>query len=268
MPVPLYVVDAFTKKPFSGNPAAVCVLESECPADWMQRVAMEMNLSETAFARRTGEGWALRWFTANEEVNLCGHATLATAHVLWETGRVPVAEALRFATRSGILVCSSGVDGPIRMDFPADPVKSIFVPRDLDRMLGARPLMVAKGAEYMVVEISPEAAVRGLRPHLGGLSTLDAPLVIVTAEGDPGSGFDFVSRCFAPKLGIAEDPVTGSAHCTLASYWAKRLGKTKFRAYQASARGGELEVELLGDRVILAGYASMVSRGELLVPLE
>jgi len=257
--------DAFASQPFAGNPAAVCVLPEERPDAWMQSLAAEMNLSETAFVRRLPEGdWSLRWMTPAVEVNLCGHATLATAHVLATEGLWGPDASVRFHTRSGVLSVAREGSG-YTMDFPADPVKPVVRPQGLEDALGVPPVYVAKGREYLLVEIGSVDRLRKLRPRMGALAGLPFLGVIVTCEGPGGGEPDFYSRFFAPAAGIPEDPVTGSAHCTLATHWAKRLGRTKFRAIQASARGGELGVELTGDRVLLTGNAVTVTRGELLV---
>lgn len=267
MALPLYLVDAFTSRPFGGNPAAVCLPDPAAPPSdaWMQTVAAEMNLSETAFVLPRPDGTlGLRWFTPRVEVDLCGHATLATAHVLFATGRAPAGSTIDFNTRSGLLRCSQRPDGWIRMDFPADPVRTALIPEGLEGMLGTRPLYVGRGKDYLLVEVGSEEELRNLRPHLPSLARLPFPLTIVTCEGN-GEPWHFLSRCFAPAVGIAEDPVTGSAHCTLATYWAKRLKRTEFLAWQASARGGALRVILSGDRVLLEGQAVTVLEGALRV---
>jgi PhzF family phenazine biosynthesis protein len=266
MPVPLYTVDAFTDRPFAGNPAAVCLLESG-PADdaWMQAVAREMNLSETAFvqARPGGDGFDLRWFTPTVEVDLCGHATLASAHVLWEAGRLPADRPARFHTRSGLLSASRNAGGTIQMDFPSKPSTPVEAPPGLAEALGVQLVSVSSNGMDYLIELTDESAVRGLRPDLRALKAVRARGVIVTARSDDAR-YDFVSRFFAPAVGVDEDPVTGSAHCCLAPFWAERLGKTKLVGYQASARGGVVGVEVLGDRVLLNGNAVTVLRGMLL----
>ncbi len=261
MPTPITIVDAFTDKPFSGNPAAVCVLDAERDKAWMQQVAREMNLSETAFVIPRGEMWALRWFTPTVEVDLCGHATLATAHVLWDTDRAPPDLALTFRTKSGELHAKRE-GSRIWLDFPALPASWADAPPMLLDALGARPTAVAKYSFDFLVELESEAAVRDLAPDLAMLARVPGRGVAVTAVATT-PGFDFVSRFFAPQSGVNEDPVTGSAHAALAPYWGERLGKTRMLAYQASARGGIVEVEVAGDRVMLGGKAVTVVRGEL-----
>jgi len=261
MPIPIVIVDAFTDTPFSGNPAAVCVLDAEPDRTWMQQVAREMNLSETAFVIRRKEHWALRWFTPTVEVDLCGHATLATAHVLWDTDRAPPDLALTFRTKSGALHAKREASR-IWLDFPALPATWADAPPMLADALGARPTAVAKYVFDYLVELESEAAVRDLTPDLAMLAQVPGRGVVVTAVATT-PGFDFVSRFFAPQVGVPEDPVTGSAHCALAPYWAERLGKTRMLAYQASARGGLVEVEVAGDRVMLGGKAVTVVEGIL-----
>jgi len=253
-------VDAFTDRPFAGNPAAVCWLEQEADAAWMQQVAAEMNLSETAFVRPLGEGHELRWFTPAVEVDLCGHATLAAAHALWQSGVAPKG-ALRFHTRSGVLACTQ-VGDFIELDFPATPAAAMAPPATLVEALGVEPVFTGSSKFYLLVALASAAAVRSLRPDFRKL--LDVPTlgVIATAASDDPK-FDFISRFFAPALGVNEDPVCGSAHCCLTPYWAERLGKSQLTAYQASARGGVLRLKLDGDRVTLGGQAVTIWQGEL-----
>ncbi len=256
----LVVVDAFTDRPFRGNPAAVCKLETPRDAGWMQDVAREMNLSETAFLHEQPDGvWGLRWFTPGGEVDLCGHATLASAHVLWETGGT--ADLLRFQTRSGELRATRA-EGLIWLDFPALPVEEVPTPVGLAETLGATPVAVGQSRWDLLVELESEAVVRELTPSIYALP--EARGVIVTAAATT-PGLDFVSRFFAPAYGIPEDPVTGSAHCVLAPYWQTRLGKAEMTAYQASVRGGTVRVRCDGDRVHLGGQAVTVLRSELVV---
>ena len=255
-----YQVDAFARRVFEGNPAAVCPLDAWLPDATLQAIAMENNLSETAFFVPAGEGFHLRWFTPVAEVDLCGHATLATAHVLFaELGYV--GQAIAFATRSGRLVVERH-DGMLVMDFPAQPPVSCAAPAALLDGLGAAPVAVLAAGDYVVVFDDAEI-VRTLAPDMAKLSTLALRGVCVTAPGAPGTDVDFVSRFFAPRYGIPEDPVTGSAHCELAPYWAGRLGKHRLAAYQASARGGDVLCEVRGDRVILAGHAVTFMVGEI-----
>ena len=261
MPQSVVQVDAFTGRPFAGNPAAVCILDAPGDEGWMQAVAGEMNLSETAFLHPLEDGWSLRWFTPEMEVALCGHATLASAHVLWEEGRIaPDAEA-RFHTKSGLLTTVRR-GGWISMDFPAKPEDEAPAPEGLDRALGVRPLYVGRSEYDLLVEVESEAAVRASSPDFALLRGVDARGVIVTARG-ADSGYDFVSRFFAPRVGIDEDPVTGSAHCVLAPFWARRLGRDELTGFQASRRGGVVKVRTAGDRVLLGGQAVTVLRGEL-----
>jgi PhzF family phenazine biosynthesis protein len=264
---PVFCVDAFTAEPFAGNPAAVCLLEDEEPdPGWMQRVAAEMNLSETAFLRPRAEPgrYGLRWFTPAVEVELCGHATLASAHVLWTEGLAEAGRELRFDTASGRLAARRDADGAIWLDFPATPAAPVEPPAGLLEALGGGPVRwVGLGRFDYLVELEDEAAVRGLAPDVRGLEDLGARGVIVTAAAGGSGGYDFVSRFFAPAAGIDEDPVTGSAHCTLGPFWAERLGRTRLTGFQASARGGLVEVRPEGDRVRLGGQAVTVLRGQL-----
>ncbi len=273
----MITVDAFTDVPFAGNPAGVCILpEGGADESWMQRVAMEMNLSETAFLRSRGgsrkgsASFDLRWFTPTVEMDLCGHATLASAHLLWEEGRADPRAQLRFHTRSGVLTADRRErDGKvwIEMDFPALPEKPHKGPADvLSKALGVAPEYVGTyGTDYLAV-VAGEDAVRRLSPDLGLLKTLPVRGVAVTSP--PGAsmrakGYDFVSRFFAPSVGVNEDPVTGSAHCGLGPFWAKRLGKREVLGFQASSRGGTVRVGVSGRRVLLGGQAVTVLRGHL-----
>lgn len=259
---PCFHVDAFAQGPFRGNPAAVCLLAAARPAKWMQAVAAEMNLSETAFVTPAADGFRLRWFTPAVEVDLCGHATLASAHVLWSEGLVPAADDLRFHTRSGVLTARQ-VGAGIELDFPARLAKPCKAPAGLARALGAAVRSVGRNQDDYLVELASERAVRDLTPDLAALARLPVRGVIVTARA--ARRYDFVSRFFAPAVGVPEDPVTGSAHCALAPFWSARLDQPRLRGYQASARGGVIETELVGDRVRLRGTAWTVVRGELLV---
>jgi PhzF family phenazine biosynthesis protein len=259
----LLQIDAFTDQPFRGNPAAVCLLDHERDARWMQQVAAEMNLSETAFLLQQKDGWSLRWFTPATEVDLCGHATLASAHALWGE-RVDYADVLRFHTRSGLLTARRDGDW-IELDFPATREEQVDAPPGMLDALGVRDAVyVGRNQFDYLVELPSEGDVRALQPDHAALRKLGARGVIVTSRGANGE-YDFVSRFFAPGVGIDEDPVTGSAHACLAPYWSPRLGKNEFVAYQASVRGGLVRVRLDGERVKLGGRAVTVLRGELVV---
>jgi PhzF family phenazine biosynthesis protein len=261
MTTPCFTVDAFADAPFRGNPAAVCLLAAPQPVKWMQAVAAELNLSETAFVTPRRGGFGLRWFTPTCEVDLCGHATLAAAHVLWSEGLVPAGEGIRFATKSGTLAAARA-DGRIEIDLPAGALRPAKAPAGLARMLGQQPVDVCKGGDDLLVALRDERAVRALQPDLAALAKLPYRGVVVTARAARGA--DFVSRCFYPAVGVAEDPVTGSAHCALAVYWAVELAKTALRGFQASARGGFVDVALREDRALLRGAAVTVVRSELL----
>ncbi|MBI4479096.1 MAG: PhzF family phenazine biosynthesis protein [Acidobacteria bacterium] len=260
MGVRITQVDAFAEGPFQGNPAAVCVLSTVPDEDWMREVAREMNLSETAFLHCQDDGFGLRWFTPSVEVKLCGHATLASAHVLWEEGYLRLGEAARFYTKSGLLTATRNGEW-IELNFPAVPEEPAAAPPGLAEALGVRIGYVGKNQFDYLVELESEATVRNLQPDFLALRKLGVRGVIVTSAASPP--YDFISRFFAPGSGIDEDPVTGSAHCCLAPYWHRRLGKSEFIAYQASARGGVVHARLEGDRVILGGKAVTVLRGEL-----
>jgi PhzF family phenazine biosynthesis protein len=255
----LFQVDAFTSRVFGGNPAAVVPLDGWLPDDTLQAIALENNLSETAFFVKEGPGYRLRWFTPTQEVDLCGHATLASAHVLFHYLSRGL-ERVEFATRSGPLRVTREGDWLV-MDFPSRPPRAFTPPLELAQALGASPREVLASRDWVAV-FDSEAQVRALRPDLTLLSTLDTFAVTVTA---PGEDVDFVSRFFAPRVGVPEDPVTGSAHCSLVPYWAKRLGKTRLMARQVSARGGELRCEEQGDRVLIAGRAVLYLEGTLTV---
>jgi PhzF family phenazine biosynthesis protein len=261
MAIRIVQVDAFTNRPFAGNPAAVCVLR-EAPAEqWMRDVAREMNLSETAFLVPQADGYSLRWFTPTVEVDLCGHATVASAHVLWEDGHLPSGAQARFYTRSGRLLADQRGDW-IQLDFPATIAEAAEPPPHLLDALGAKAQFVGRSKFDYLVEVASEEELRGLQPDFTTLRRLAVRGVIVTARAATPE-FDFISRFFGPGSGIDEDPVTGSAHCALGPYWSKRMGKTEFTAFQASARGGVVRVSVKGDRVILGGQAVTVLRGEL-----
>jgi PhzF family phenazine biosynthesis protein len=261
MSVPLFHVDAFTDRPFAGNPAAVCLLPSWRPDRWLSAVAGEMNLSETAFVVRNGDGFDLRWFTPKVEVDLCGHATLAPAHILWEQGAVKAGEEIRFSTKSGILTARRQGDD-IELDFPLKKEEPAQAPPGLLEALGVQQRYVGKNQFDYLVEVESEAILRGMAPDFKRLIAIPVRGIIVTSRSaDPT--FDFVSRFFAPAVGVDEDPVTGSAHCCLGAFWQKRLGKSEFVAYQASARGGVVKVSVANGRAFLGGRAVTVARGEL-----
>lgn len=261
----IYQVDSFTQQPFKGNPAGVCVVP-EFPAETlMQNIAAEMNVAETAFiVAGSGGGFQLRWFTPVAEVDLCGHATLASAHILWETGRVPGSDSIVFSTKSGDLTVSLLPDGMMEMDFPSEPASVIAPPDGLMKALGM-PHAVYIGANRMdvLVEVSHESEVLDLNPNLSLLGEIETRGVIVTARS--GGDVDFISRFFAPRFGVPEDPVTGSAHCCLAPHWSPRLGKNDLTGYQASRRGGVVRMTVRADRVILGGYAVTVMKAEMTV---
>jgi PhzF family phenazine biosynthesis protein len=264
MGIRIVQVDAFTNKAFGGNPAAVCVLPEPASDDWMRNVAREMNLSETAFLTPHDGGYRLRWFTPAVEVDLCGHATVASAHVLWQDGHLKPGQQARFHTRSGLLLADRRGEW-IELDFPAKIVTPAPAPPELLPALGVgEAVFVGKNAFDYLVEIDSEETLRGLSPDHSTLRRIPVRGVIVTARSNSGE-FDFVSRFFAPGSGIDEDPVTGSAHVALGPYWAERLGKKEFTAFQASARGGVVRVKLEGDRVLLGGQAVTVMTADLLV---
>jgi PhzF family phenazine biosynthesis protein len=265
MAIPIFTVDAFAEVPFAGNPAGVCLLEQPADVEWMQHVAREMNLSETAFVSPRVDGFNLRWFTPSVEMRLCGHATLASAHVLWETGTLAPRAAARFETQSGLLVCERKAGG-IEMDFPAKPVTKTRAPEGLLESLGVTPLNVARNDMDYLIEVGSEDVVRGLAPDFARLGRVEARGVIVTSRADHSMA-DFVSRFFAPRAGVAEDPVTGSAHCALGPYWQAKLGKDALVGRQLSARGGTVQVRVEGDRVKLGGTAVTVVKGVLLQPV-
>lgn len=254
-------VDAFTDKPFAGNPAAVCILPAPRDERWMQDVAREMNLSETAFLHRQNDGYRLRWFTPTVEVALCGHATLASAHVLWESGHLTPSTPARFHTKSGLLTAERR-GAWIELDFPATVAAPAEPPPGLLEALHVQPSAVGLSRFDYLVEVDSEDTVRRLAPDFTALGRVEARGVMVTSRAST-PGFDFVSRFFAPASGINEDPATGSSHCALAPHWSARLGKADLVAYQASPRGGVIRMRVQGDRVILGGQAVTVLRGEL-----
>jgi len=258
----LLVIDAFTDKPFAGNPAAVCLLDDHTRDDrWMQDLAAEMNLSETAFVQPHDDGFQLRWFTPAIEVELCGHATLASAHALWSEKVVNTDQTIRFHTKSGLLSCTQTSD-LIELTFPATPAQEAKPPEGLLDALGVQPLFVGKSKFDKFLVVESEEVVRSLRPNFGELKHLPMRGVIVTSTSDDPR-IDFVSRYFAPGAGIDEDPVTGSAHCCLGPFWSERLGKSEMTAFQASARGGVVRVRVDGERVFLGGHAVTVVKGQV-----
>jgi PhzF family phenazine biosynthesis protein len=279
--LPVIQIDAFTTRPFSGNPAAVVILPQPRPDAFLQAVAREMNLSETAFlGRRDDGGWDLRWFTPATEVELCGHATLASAHHLWEDGHAEPGVTIRFHTLSGPLTARRGDDGWIEMDFPALPAKKMGALPGLADALGETPVWVGGNGTDLLVELASESVVRQRCPDLSALRRLPARGIMITAAADrtahrnggaDGNGhpatepYDFVSRFFAPAVGVDEDPVTGSAHCCLGPFWAERLGRSDVVGFQASPRGGIVRVRTAGERVTLSGQAVTVLRGRLAV---
>jgi PhzF family phenazine biosynthesis protein len=262
MPVLLWQVDAFTDRPFAGNPAAVCLLPHEAEPAWMQAVAAEMNLSETAFLTPRGASFGLRWFTPKVEVDLCGHATLASAHTLWEAGVLEERQEAVFSTKSGKLTVRRLPDRWMEMDFPLLPAEPAPPPAGLLEALGVTAEHVGRSRFDYLVEVADAGLVRDAAPDFARLAKVDCRGVILTAPADE-AGTDFVSRFFAPSVGVNEDPVTGSAHCVLAAHWGRKLGKDRLEARQVSARGGRLRLALAGDRAKIAGQAVTVLRGEL-----
>ncbi len=262
MGYPLYQVDAFTDEPFKGNPAAVCLLPKRAQVTWMKAVAREMNLSETAFLSPGRGGWRLRWFTPKQEVDLCGHATLAAAKVLFERQPALRGSPLTFKTRSGDLF-AHWVDGRIELDFPAlTTYRRISYESHVDRALGFAPVDAVWVGDYYLFEAEDEDIIRRVNPDLAVVAKFSVPQVMITAKSKD-TEFDFISRFFAPTLGIDEDPVTGSAHCLLAPFWAEKLNKSELTAYQASVRGGKLDLRLEDDRVKITGSAVIVFEGQL-----
>ena len=254
-------IDAFTDRPFTGNPAAVCLLEDERDSQWMQAVAAEMNVSETAFVRPCSRGFELRWFTPTVEVELCGHATLASAHALWEERVVGRDKPIQFHTESGVLTCSQQRDF-IELDFPATPIHQVNPSEELCQALGVTPSFIGASQFDQLVLVDSEHIVRSMQPDFRALGQLPTRGTIVTSTSDDPR-FDFVSRFFGPSVGIDEDPVTGSAHCCLGPFWSEQLGKTEMTAFQASARGGIVRVRVSGLRVFLGGQAVTIFKGAL-----
>lgn len=267
MPIPIYQVDAFTSEAFRGNPAAVCLLDGPRDDAWMQNIAMEMNLSETAFiVPRSPNRYDLRWMTPEVEVDLCGHATLASAHVLFDLHHADARKPITFFTKSGLLSASRSESGAIELNFPTK--EAIDVPEpplEIADALNKRILYVGRNSFDYLVEVTAEHNVRKLRPNMNLLRKLDVRGIVVTARADDGKPYDFISRAFYPRAGILEDPVTGSAHCMLGPYWAPKIGKTELTGYQASKRGGFVRMEVEFDRVRLYGNAVTIFKGELLV---
>jgi PhzF family phenazine biosynthesis protein len=258
-----FVVDAFTDRPFSGNPAAVVPLSEWKDDSWLQNVAMEMNLSETAFVVPEGDGYRLRWFTPKVEVALCGHATLASAHALWSEDYAKIDGEIRFHTKSGLLKAAKN-QSLIELDFPTTPSSSDVPPPGLLEALGVTAKHVGRNQFDYLIEVESEDVVRRMTPDFERLARIDVRGVIVTSRSSAPE-YDFISRFFAPRAGVNEDPVTGSAHCCLGPYWQERLGKSQFVAFQASSRGGTVHVRVAGDRTYLGGQAVTVCRGELVV---
>ena len=261
MRAPITTVDAFTDRPFAGNPAGVCLLTEPAPEKWMQSVAAEMNLSEIAFLVPQTGGYQLRWFAPAMEIDLCGHATLASAHMLWETERLPRDQAARFHTKSGLLTAVRAGE-LIEMDFPALPVKPCDPPPDLLAALDVEAEHVGHNGKDFFVALNSEQAVRNTKPDFARLATLPVRGIIVTAASDEPK-FDFVSRFFCPAVGVNEDPATGSSHCSLGPYWGQKLGKTEVTGFQLSRRTGVIHVRCAGERVKLGGKAVTVVRGEI-----
>ena len=261
MDVPLWTVDAFTDRRFSGNPASVCLLEDALPEATLQAIAAEMNHSETAFLQAREGGWSLRWFTPRVEVALCGHATLASAHVLWESGRLARDAKALFHTASGVVTATLESER-IALDFPVEPADPVPEPEGLAEALGAEIVRVGQNRMDLLAEVQDESTVQGLAPDLARLAAYPVRGTIVTARSS-APGVDFVSRFFAPQSGVDEDPVTGSAHCALAPWWSERLGRTAMTGRQLSPRGGSVGVRLTGPRVHLLGNAVIVLEGTL-----
>lgn len=255
----IYQVDAFTDKPFKGNPAGVCILEKEMANDWMLGIAREMNLAETAFVKKEKNSFSLRWFTPKVEVDLCGHATLATAHILWQQGYLAANQTANFQTKSGLLTAKS--DGVwIELNFPQTPVEAAEIPSGLEEALGSKIVFMGKSKFDLFAELESENIIKNLQPDIEQLSKFNARGIIVTSAS---SAFDFISRFFAPQSGINEDPVTGSAHSALYPYWSNKLNKKNLLAYQASERGGILRLNSFEDRVLIAGQAVTIFEGNL-----
>lgn len=262
VPMEIFLVDAFASAPFTGNPAAILPLDGPVTDEWMQAIAMEMNQAETAFLWPEEEAYRLRWFTPSVEVDLCGHATLAAASLLWESDRLPAGEEAVFLTRSGTLRCSQAGTS-IRMNFPAEPVAEQPAPTDPLTLFRAPAVWYGANRMDHLAILADETAVRTAVPDMTAIRELECRGLIITAKADEGRDYDFVSRFFAPQSGVPEDSVTGSAHCGLAPLWSERLRRTNLRGYQSSRRGGYVEMEMRGDRVILGGHAITTLHGHL-----
>ena len=259
--IKFYQVDAFTDQPFKGNPAAICFLDEELSTETMLQIAAENNLAETAFVQKLADGFNLRWFTPTVEVQLCGHATLATSHILWQEGILKAEETARYHTLSGLLTAKKKGEW-IEIDLPAKGNKPVDVPEDVLAALQVQPINTAYADRY-IIEVETPKEVENIKPDFSILKHHE--MVIVTSKGAASSPYDFVSRTFGPSVGVDEDPVTGSSHCCLAPYYATLLNKTQFFAYQASERGGEMKLELKGDRVLLSGHAVTLISGTLMI---
>jgi PhzF family phenazine biosynthesis protein len=259
----IFQVDSFTNKPFTGNPAGVCILPEDILDSEMLNIAKEMNLPETAFLQGNGVGYNLRWFTPHTEIELCGHATLASAHILWATGYLSPDEIARFDTLSGELTAKKNGEW-IDLDFPAEYETNADTPVEITGALGVQPIYVGKNRFDYLVEVESEEMVRNIKPNFDLLKKVPSRGIIVTSRADTGK-YDFVSRFFAPAIGVDEDPVTGSSHCCLGPYWKSRLNKSRFEAFQLSERGGVVRVEVKSDRVILSGQAVTVIEGEIIL---
>jgi PhzF family phenazine biosynthesis protein len=261
--ITIYQVDAFTDEVFKGNPASVCVLEEWLDDKLMQKIAMENNQAETAFIVKEDQVYHIRWFTPTVEVNLCGHATVASAHVLFNELRA-IENQITFTSKSGLLIVKKEHDGKITLDFPADPPNEVDeIPAGLFEGLNIKPTAVWKGKFDYMVEVENEEIVNNLHPNFKLISTIPSRGVLVTAKGKQ---VDFVSRCFFPQTGVDEDAVTGSAHCLLVAYWNSKTGKSSFIATQNSKRGGKLICTLKGDRVLMSGHAILYMKGEIYLP--
>ena len=257
----IFQVDAFTSEPFKGNPAGVCILEKDMPVKWMQGIAKDMNLAETAFVKKDGNKFSLRWFTPKVEVDLCGHATLATAHILFQSGYLPENDLALFETKSGLLKAKYSDDW-IELDFPQTQVEKIDLPEGIEKALGAKVSFLGKSIFDYFAVFENEEIVKNMKPDISAIEKYDVRGLIVTS---PSKEFDFISRFFAPQSGIIEDPVTGSAHSALYPYWSEKLGKKKLIAQQASERGGVLKLSSKEDRVLIAGQAVTIFEGSLKV---